>query len=72
MDDGLLEVVGLGGPTHETSLRLYLSYGHRLAQGARITIRIKHSCSLPMAVCIFFLALLLARSGLTMCSSVRW
>lgn len=51
MDDKLLEVVGLGGPTHETLVRLYLTAGMRIAQGGRVQIKVnKPGISIAMAV----------------------
>ena len=51
MDDKLLEVVGLGGPTHEALVRLYLTSGKRIAQGAHVEVTIqKPGVSVAMAV----------------------
>lgn len=51
MDDRLLEVVGLGGPTHEALVRLYLTSGKRIAQGGHVQISInKPGVSIAMAV----------------------
>jgi hypothetical protein len=51
MDDKLLEVVGLGGPTHEALVRLYVTSGKRVAQGGHVEIAIqKPGVSIAMAV----------------------
>lgn len=51
MDDRMLEVVGLGGPTHEALVRLYLTSGMRIAQGRHVEIAIqKPGVSVAMAV----------------------
>ena len=49
MDDGKLEVVGLGGIWHEMKARTEVSHGHRIGQAATAEIRVVKPVAIAMA-----------------------
>ncbi len=53
VDDGIVEVVGLGGIVHEALVRLEISKGVRLGQGRLVEMKFNFPHALPTAVCRF-------------------
>lgn len=49
MDDGKVEVVGLGGLWHEMMARTEVSHGHRIGQAAKAEIRVVKPVAMAMS-----------------------
>lgn len=49
IDDGQIEVIGIGGIFHEAMVRMYLKSGTRIGRGKEITVDIKKKLSVAMA-----------------------